>query len=395
MEKLTKKQIDEMIKTKTTDNNETEEHTELSASWSKIWLHCTQAIPLSKMFPAFKEDADYTLEGTEAHAVGELLLKDKIKPEQVPSEFAEVLDYYYKVKEIQADGNLLVEVKVDMTELLKSFTPISGRSDAVILAKDGGIDIIDLKWGKGVPVTAVDNEQLKLYAIGVVYFLSQLGLIDEKSPDLTTRITLHIIQPRLENAYTFYNMTMKELLEFHNFVCEQLQNIKNNKLVFDKGERCQFCKGKVFCPLYSKPTEMALTNYKTDLALISEENLKTLWNAKSDIFAFYKALEKYLRAQILLSKDGAFMGYKIIQVEGKRVVVDETALKEQFKAAGAKEDELESTSIIGISALDKLAKKYNIKKEDLKGVEKAKQDVIVSAIDSRDNIFDAETKEIE
>ncbi|MDT1872972.1 DUF2800 domain-containing protein, partial [Acinetobacter baumannii] len=40
-----------------------------------------------------------------------------------------------------------------------------GTSDVVILA-DGVIEIIDLKYGKGMPVSANQNPQMGLYALG-------------------------------------------------------------------------------------------------------------------------------------------------------------------------------------------------------------------------------------
>lgn len=388
MKKLTKKEIDEMMKLEDTTDRE---HTELSASWAKIWLHCTKAVELSKTFPNIDEAGDYALEGTTAHFLAEMLLKNKITLEQLPVSFEQLSEYYTCVKQIQGIGNLLVEVKVDMTKLLNSSTPIYGRSDAVVLAPDGGIDIIDLKWGKGITVSAYDNEQLKLYAIGTIHFLDTLGLLDENTLDENTRITLHIVQPRIEESgYTYYNMTAKKLFEFAAFVRKRLIQISNKDLVFDKGEHCQFCKGKSMCPMFTKSTELAVADSKKDITTISQDKLIALWNAKADVLAFYKALEKYIKAQIVSSKDGTFNGYKLSIIDGKRVVVDEEALIAQFVKAGCPESTLHEISLISISAIDKLAKKYNIDKDKICGIEKNKKENIVPVVDAIDTVFSEE-----
>lgn len=388
MKKITKKDLLHMM---AKENIIDREHTELSASWSKIWLHCTKAVELSKYFPEADENEDYTVEGTQAHFLGELLLKGHITKEELPSEFSDLEFYYDKVKEIQADGNLWVEVSIEMTEALKSHTPIWGRSDAVVLAKDDGVDVIDLKWGKGVKVDAFENEQEMLYAVGTLEFLNQMGLIDLKTMDPNTRVTLHIIQPRLDVNYSYYNITVGKLKEFVTFVRKQLKKIEANELVFDKEpSRCQFCKGKSFCPIYVETVDTALVEVNKDLAVIDPKRLIDLYEKKADVMAFYKALEKYVKANIQLSPNGEYMGYKIIIKEGNREVVDEEALINQFVAAGCKEEELRDASIVGMTKLDRLAKKYGIAKDDIAGIGKKRQERVVPVKDKRDELFKVE-----
>jgi hypothetical protein len=384
MEKLTIKQINEMLnKEEVVDR----EHTELSASWAKIWLHCTKATELVKKFPPYEEVEDYTLDGTRAHFLAEQILLGKLSTEQLPNDYLEVADYVERIKEIQKDGNLLVEVKVNMTELLHSHTPIYGRSDVVVLAKDGGIDICDLKWGKGVVVSAVKNEQLMLYAIGTLQFLEDMGLTDVSSASLDTRISLHIIQPRLDSSYSYYNTTLGAIKEFTTFVISQISKIGKHELELCKGDHCQFCKGKVFCPLFHKQAESVIPEIKKDLSEIDENKLVELYKHKADVSAFYRALDKYILANIKLSENGEFGGYKTITKEGAREIVDENALIKQFTDAGCDKAELQSISVVGFSVLDKLAKKYGIAKEDIAGVSKKQTEIIVSSEDKRDDIF--------
>ena len=383
-QRLTTKDIVKMM-----GNEEVEdrEHTDLSASWAKIWLHCTQATALAKQFPDVESTEDFTIEGNRAHYIGELLLTKKLKVEQIPLDFDLVETYYNKAMEIKGDGNLLVEVKVDMTEMLESHTPIMGRSDFVVLQRDGSIDIGDLKYGMGVRVDAHKNEQLMLYAIGTLHWLSDMGLLDLDDIDLTTRVTLHIIQPRLDISYSYYNTTIGDLLNFGEFVKRQLKKIKNGDLCFEKGAHCQFCKGKTFCPLFAETTNIVVQDAKKELTSISPEKILELYSMKADVMAFYRAMDKYIKAQITLSENGEFAGYKIVTKEGAREVVDEEALMAQFKAVGCSEDELRVAKIVGISTIDKLAKQYGINKADIAGVAKKISESVESVIDPTDSIF--------
>lgn len=372
---------------------EDREHTELSASWSKIWLHCTEATRLSKLFPSVEDNEDYTIEGTQAHYLGELLLEGVITKEQLPSEFFDLEFYYDKTMEIVANGTLLVEVKVDMTEMLEvpeGLGPIYGRSDFVALHKDGSIDIGDLKFGKGLRVDAYDNEQLKLYAIGTLQSLDDIGVIDLNTLADDTRITLHIIQPRLDINYSYYNMTYGQLKEFTDFVKGQLKKIKAGDLEYDKGDRCQFCKGKTFCPKFQEAVDLAVVEAPKDIVTIDQDKLIKLYQMKADVMAFYRALDKYVKANITLSENGEFFGHKIIIKEGNREVVDEEALIAQFVAAGCPVAELQDVSIVGMTKLDKIAKKYGIAKDEIAGVAKKQTETVVSVVDERDKLFGGE-----
>ena len=52
-----------------------------------------------------------------------------------------------------------------------------GTSDAIILS-DGVMDVIDLKYGKGVPVSAEGNPQMRIYGLGCYLALSWAYRID-------------------------------------------------------------------------------------------------------------------------------------------------------------------------------------------------------------------------
>ncbi|HFR5412057.1 TPA: DUF2800 domain-containing protein, partial [Streptococcus pyogenes] len=77
-----------------------------------------------------------------------------------------------------------------------------GTSDVVILA-DGVIEIIDLKYGKGMPVSANQNPQMGLYALGAYASYDMVYDFD--------RIKMTIIQPRLDSVSSV-DIYVEELL---------------------------------------------------------------------------------------------------------------------------------------------------------------------------------------
>ncbi|WP_446923914.1 DUF2800 domain-containing protein, partial [Klebsiella pneumoniae] len=127
-------------------------HALLGASSAHRWLVCP---PLARLEEKIKDrGSSFAEEGTAAHELAELQRVDFTK--WVPEGF--------------------------------------GTSDVVVLS-DKTIEIIDLKYGKGVPVDAYLNPQLMLYALGAV---DKYDIIYEFE---TVRMT--IIQPRLDNISTF------------------------------------------------------------------------------------------------------------------------------------------------------------------------------------------------
>lgn len=57
---------------------------------------------------------------------------------------------------------------------LGRYVPESFGTGDVIIYSGGVLEIIDLKYGKGVEVSAIDNPQLRLYGLGAYELLSML-----------------------------------------------------------------------------------------------------------------------------------------------------------------------------------------------------------------------------
>ena len=162
-------------------------HALLSASAAHRWLTCTPSAVLESKEP--DSTSEYAAEGTRAHAAGEKLLINWLeghprkKVQTDDGEMKEctkayrdyVIEVFNTEKKKTPDALLLIEQRLDFSRWVPGGF---GTGDAVIVG-DGRLHIIDLKYGKGVPVSAENNPQLKLYALGAVEAYDMLDDVDE------------------------------------------------------------------------------------------------------------------------------------------------------------------------------------------------------------------------
>ena len=174
-----------------TNNTEIQEHSErshamLSASGASRWLNCTPSAKLELEYGENKTSA-YAEEGTLAHELAELYIRKDVLCNITDEDFEntlerimnndlfsdEMLDIvpvytdYCSEQFIEAqtvnDASIIeIEQKLDLSDYVpESF----GTADCVII-NDDLMEVIDLKYGKGVPVYAEWNRQLMLYGLG-------------------------------------------------------------------------------------------------------------------------------------------------------------------------------------------------------------------------------------
>ena len=184
-------------------------------------MNCTAAPRLEATAP--DSESTYALEGTLAHAYCALKLKEFLYQDTTAEreEIAELNDRYhtgemdeytdtYKTIVLEkfnaartetSDAELMVETRLDFSEYVPE---AFGTSDATIIA-DGTMEVIDFKYGKGVRVSAVRNEQMMIYALGAYLRHSFEYRIE--------RVRMTIVQPRIDNL-SEYELTVEELMKW-------------------------------------------------------------------------------------------------------------------------------------------------------------------------------------
>ena len=232
------------------------EHALLSASSANRWLACTAAPRFEEQFP--NGTSDYAEEGSLAHSICELyarkhfsvmtnrkfnseLKKLQAKPhysDEMLKTAEKYVDYLReKAMSYPTTPYVTFEVKVDFSDYVPEGF---GTCDCVMIGGDT-LHITDYKHGKGVEVSAEENPQMRLYALGALkMFAPVFG-------DSIKKVSMGICQPRITDDESEDGMTVEELREWGEGIKPRAKEAYDGPGTFCPGEHCRFCKGKAQC----------------------------------------------------------------------------------------------------------------------------------------------------
>lgn len=336
-------------------------HALLSPSAAHRWLNCTAAPLLEK--DVEDKGSVYAEEGTLAHAYCAKKIKDFLKRDSSgeDKEIAELADKYhtgemdeytdtYKTIVLEkfnaaraktSDAQLLIEVKLDFSK----FVPDAfGTADAVIIA-DGLMEIIDFKYGKGVKVSAHDNPQMKIYALGAYEAFSFEYNI--------TRVKMTIVQPRIDNLSEFETSISDLLWWTRTVLTPKAEEAFSGQGKQSPGAWCQFCKVKSRCKALAK-TCVDTTTANPDPKLIGKEDMESVILPKlATIKTWLAGVEEYALEQALSGVE--YSGYKIVEGRSIRRITDQEAVMSLLDKEGyAKETYVKPTELRSITDLERL-----------------------------------------
>lgn len=144
----------------------------------------------------------------------------------------------------------MVEQRLDFS----TWVPEGFGTGGLVIVSDGGLEVCDLKYGKGVPVDAAGNTQMRLYALGA--YNDNYLLYD------VSKIRMTIIQPRLDSVSSD-ELTEKELLAWGETVKPIAKQAYEGGGEKSAGEHCRFCRCRETC---RQLADYMLTSVKTDFA---------------------------------------------------------------------------------------------------------------------------------
>ncbi len=310
-------------------------HATLSASASHRWLAC----PPSALLCAEIEDqsSPYAQQGTDAHELCQYLVekalgRDVTDPtESLDSYDAEmqesaegycsfVMEQLAGAKEHCADPLVCIEQRLDFSRWVPEGF---GTGDCVIVADDT-LHIIDFKYGVGVLVSAVDNSQLKCYALGALDTFGSLYDI--------RRIKLSIYQPRRGNVDTF-ELSTEELLKWADEVLKPTAELASTgKGEFHAGDHCQFCKLKATCRARAAYSlELAKYDFVEAPSLDTDEIAAILPQVDS-LVAWADDIKAYALEQALSGV--RYPHFKVVEGRSIRKYTDENEVAKVVQNAG-------------------------------------------------------------
>jgi len=343
-------------------NHTGRKHAVLSASASKRWLNCTASIEQEQ--GKRETTSIYAAEGTLAHELSELMLAlffqridreeyDKQKKvierhelfsKEMP---AQVLKYVNYVTEEATDrdvqggkAEVLIEARLDYSNYAEGGF---GTGD-IVLAGDGVLEVIDLKYGKGVEVSAEDNSQLKLYGLGA------LNIFDLIYDIHTVKLT--VVQPRLNNFST-WSISKKDLIEWgEGEVKQAATKALAGEGELKAGEWCRWCKAAPTCrALKDRNLELLKHDFKPVNELSDEEILK-VFKIKSEVENWLKLVSGYVLSQALKGKK--WNGFKVVEGKSSRRWTDPDVVEETLLLEGYDLEEITNRKIKGIGDISNL-----------------------------------------
>lgn len=378
-------------------------HAIFSPSSASRWMSCVGSIAMTQDEP--ETSSAYADEGTAAHFLGsECLTRDchpatyigkqiivgyagalwlpaGWAPDKNASVFtvdtdmvAHVNTYVQTVKEYAQGGQLLVERRLPIGHITGE-EGAEGTGDAVIL-RDDEIIVVDLKYGRGVEVSANDNPQLKMYALGA---LEEYGMLGDFK-----RARLVISQPRVQSAPSEWDVSVEDLAAFATdarqaandarialeFKANWISQPDTSGYLSPSDDACKFCKAKATCPALRN---LVLSNVADDFVVIDEPlapqlsgaperisncddaHLDSLFPVLNLIEEFVKAVRAKIEARAL--SGATFGSCKLVQGKrGNRQWGNAEEAEQMLKGMRLKVEEMYDLKLISPTSAEKLTK---------------------------------------
>lgn len=375
-------------------------HALLSPSGAHRWLTCTPSARLEEQFP--DSTSEYAAEGTLAHELCELKVQAYLTPTSKKTLTAKINEL--KKNELWSDEMLAptdvyldfikqeilscptmphvsLEKRFDLSEWVPSGT---GIADCVLVGGEV-MHIIDFKYGKGVPVSAYENAQLRLYALGAYAVYGMLY------PIRTVRHT--IVQPRIQDEPSTWECSIEDELSFGEYVKERAAlAIEGEGDYNPTPEACRFCRAKATCRAradmnvklaFEEKDNVPVTDTKP--ALLTNYEIGIYLNYGVDVAKWVKELEEYALSECLAGRE--IVGWKAVEGRASRVWTDQEKAFQTVIEGGTPEALLYETTPLSLAKVEKLLGK-KVFEETVGGyvVKQPGKPTLVSAADKREAI---------
>lgn len=352
------------------------QHANLSPSAADRWIDCPASIRMEAEYGDPRDDngSVYAQEGTHAHTLCEieasqtLGLTTRRKYLKDVREFKAMLDAEgypegtYEEMYMHARNYVafLVErmkahpgSKIMLEQRLNSgVEDCWGTSDAVIFSENH-VEIVDFKYGAGVPVDAWGNKQLRIYGLGALDTYGDI-LGD------TETVTCTVFQPRLDSVSS-ETLTADELRAWREDVVRPAAaETKDPNARFGPSEKaCRWCPVKNICRVRMEVATQE--DFGRPAEVLSEEEIAELLHRVPLIETWVKDIKEHA-LDSAYSKGKTLPGWKVVMSGGRRSIVDPEGAIQRLTAEGFK---LEDVAVVdpkpkGLGVLEKLVGKKEL-----------------------------------
>ena len=293
-------------------------HARLSASAAERWMHCFGSVNAIEALPP-APSSHAAEEGTVAHNIAAAALVSGIL--QMPiadDEMAAGITLY--LEECQ---RLTLErrwVELSLTDALSQWdSDLGGTADFVTYCpKRKLLRVVDFKYGRGVFVSADDNKQLKVYALGALLAIAQP----------TDTVEVYIVQPRFEGAepVRMQSFPAFDLMEFAGDIAHAAKATRLPDAPFTPGPWCQktFCPNARQCPALERMQHMLIKQEFSDVVPFDPKQLADALTAIPLVEARIKAIKEFAYERAVAGDQ--IPGWKLVDKRARRHWTDEKAV---------------------------------------------------------------------
>ena len=265
---------------------------------------------------------------------------------------------YNSAKSQNSETVMEIEQKLDLTEYVpESF----GTADCIIIS-DGTIEVIDLKYGKGVPVYADANRQLMLYGLGALRKFDVMYDIQN--------VKLTIVQPRINNIST-WQISVEDLMHWAETELRPAAKLAfEGKGEIKAGSWCKFCSVKNQCKaLAEQQLEIAKYEFKKP-EFLSDDEISDILKRAHKFIEWINSIEEYAQTEAY-NGNKVWPGFKVVEGVSRRKWIDEEKVIDTLysRFPELSDDQIFDTKLVSISQIEKLLGK--------KAVQEKLSDVIV------------------
>ncbi|MDR3565544.1 MAG: DUF2800 domain-containing protein [Negativicutes bacterium] len=340
-------------------------HALLSASSAKRWMSCPPSARVESAMP--EQQSLFATEGSFAHDVAHMLLVEqlgrmdaaglaewKVQLAADALYTKDLLDYVQiyvdlvvekinAARAVSRDAVILLEQKLDYSP----WAPGGYGTGDVVLYADGFCEVIDLKYGKGVPVSAEENPQLRLYGLGA------LNREDVHLYSIDAAI-MTIVQPRLDSI-TSETLAVTDLLTWaETEVKPKAQLAYAGKGEYCAGNWCRFCKIKHTCRARADQALVLESFGRAKPHLLTVPEVAAILG-KADLLMAWAADVKSWALEQAEKHRVSYPGWKMVEGRSNRAYTDRQQVESRLLDAGYMAEVIHKyPELLGITEMEKL-----------------------------------------
>jgi hypothetical protein len=367
-------------------------HATLGASTASRWMACPGSVRLTRDIPNITTDA--AREGTAAHALAQLALENsqdpilwlgqKLEGWEVDTEMVEhVRDFVAFVRErIALASEFGIEEKFSLAPLNPP-EAMFGTTDVWTYDADARtLDVIDLKYGRGIVVEAVGNKQLRYYALGAALKLGAGRQIE--------KVRMTIFQPRAAHSdgpVREDEITIEELLGFAGELMDAAEATQDPNAPLVAGDHCRFCPIAARCPAQQALAQQVAQVVFADMPIstppvpeaLTVEQMAEMLPHLPTLEAWIKSMRAH--AQRELENGATVPGFKLVQRRPTRRWVSDADTQLWLQEQGVEpNDFLEAPKLKSPAQIEKVLKTVGADRLDDTLVSKVSSGVTIAPL---------------